>query len=155
MLPTCQKYGMGVIPWSPLAGGWLTGRYRKDSPPPEGGRARRTPDRFDFERSENQRKLELVEDLLTVADGAGLSLTHLSMAFVLEHPGVTAAIIGPRTMEQLTDVLEGAGVRLADDVLDRIDEIVPPGTNVNTADTGWEAASLRRSQRRRPRRPAR
>ena len=155
VLPTCQKYGMGVIPWSPLAGGWLTGRYRKDSPPPEGGRARRTPDRFDFERSENQRKLELVEDLLTVADGAGLSLTHLSMAFVLEHPGVTAAIIGPRTMEQLTDVLEGAGVRLADDVLDRIDEIVPPGTNVNTADTGWEAASLRRSQRRRPRRPAR
>ena len=155
VLPTCQKYGMGVIPWSPLAGGWLTGRYRKDSPPPEGGRARRTPDRFDFERSENQRKLELVEDLLTVADGAGLSLTHLSMAFVLEHPGVTAAIIGPRTMEQLTDVLEGAGVRLADDVLDRIDEIVPPGTNVNTADTGWEATSLRRSQRRRPRRPAR
>ena len=155
VLPTCQKYGMGVIPWSPLAGGWLTGRYRKDSPPPEGGRARRTPDRFDFERTENQRKLQLVEDLLTVADGAGLSLTHLSMAFVLEHPGVTAAIIGPRTMEQLTDVLEGAGVRLADDVLDRIDEIVPPGTNVNTADTGWEAASLRRSQRRRPRRPAR
>ena len=153
VLPTCQKYGMGVIPWSPLAGGWLTGRYRKDTPPPEGGRARRTPDRFDFERTENKRKLELVEDLLTLANGAGLSLTHLSMAFVLEHPGVTSAIIGPRTMEQLTDVLEGAGVRLADEVLDRIDAIVPPGTNVNTADTGWEAASLRRSQRRRPRRP--
>ncbi len=76
------------------------------------------------------------------------------MAFVLEHPGVTSAIIGPRTMEQLTDVLDGAGTRLSDDVLDRIDAIVPPGTNVNVADTGWEPASLRRSQRRRPRRPS-
>ena len=155
VLPTCQRYGMGVIPWSPLAGGWLTGRYRKGSPLPEGGRARRTPERFDLGRNENQRKLDLVEDLLTLADEAGLSLTHLSMAFVLEHPGVTSAIIGPRTMEQLTDVLDGAGTRLSDEVLDRIDEIVPPGTNVNVADTGWAAASLRRSQRRRPRRPGR
>ena len=101
VLPTCQKYGMGVIPWSPLAGGWLTGRYRKDAPPPEGGRARRTPERFDYERAENQRKLELVEALATLADDAGLSLTHLALAFVLEHPAVTSAIIGPRTMEQL------------------------------------------------------
>jgi len=155
VLPTCQKYGMGVIPWSPLAGGWLTGRYRKDSPVPEGGRARRTPERFDYDRAENQRKLDLVEELLAVAEGAGMSLTHLAMAFVLEHPGVTSAIIGPRTMEQLTDVLAGTGGRLGDDVLDRIDEIVPPGTNVNVADTGWEAASLRRSQRRRPRRAGR
>ncbi len=152
VLPTCQKYGMGVIPWSPLAGGWLTGRYRMGSPPPEGGRARRTPERFDFERAENQRKLHLVEELVTLADDAGLSLTHLAMAFVLEHPGVTSAIIGPRTMEQLTDVLAGADTRLSDEVLDRIDAIVPPGTNVNVADTGWEAASLRRSRRRRPRR---
>ena len=89
-----------------------------------------------------------MEDLIALADEAGLSLTHLAMAFVLEHPGVTSAIIGPRTMEQLTDVLDGADTRLSDDVLDRIDEIVPPGTNVNVADTGWEAASLRRSQRR-------
>ena len=120
--------------------------------PPEGGRARRTPERFDFERAENQRKLALVEDLIATADEAGLSLTHMAMAFVLEHPGVTSAIIGPRTMEQLTDVVAGAGTRLSDEVLDRIDAIVPPGTNVNAADTGWEAASLRRSQRRRPRR---
>jgi aryl-alcohol dehydrogenase (NADP+) len=153
VLPTCQKYGMGVIPWSPLAGGWLTGRYRKDAPKPETGRARRTPARFDYDRSENQRKLDLVESLLSLAYEAGLSLTHLSMAFVLEHPAVTSAIIGPRTMEQLTDVLAGAGVRLSDEVLDRIDELVPPGGNVNTADTGWEPHSLRRSQRRRPRRP--
>ena len=144
-----------MIPWSPLAGGWLTGRYRKGEPVPETGRARRTPDRFDYERTENQRKLDLVESLVALADEAGLSMTHLAMAFVLEHPGVTSAIIGPRTMEQLTDVLDGAGTRLTDDVLDRIDEIVPPGSNVNVADTGWEAASLRRSQRRRPRRPGR
>ncbi|MDP1803869.1 MAG: aldo/keto reductase, partial [Acidimicrobiales bacterium] len=96
----------------------------------------------------------LVEQLLALADDAGLSLTHLAMAFVLEHPGVTSAIIGPRTMEQLTDVLAGADVRLSDDVLDQIDQIVPPGTNVNKADTGWEPSALRRSQRRRPRRPA-
>src|SRR5687768_12175254 len=153
VLPVCQRYGMGVIPWSPLAGGWLSGRYRKGVPTPEGGRAQRTPERFDLERAENQRKLDLVEDLVALADEAGLSLTHLAMAFVLEHPAVTAAIIGPRTMEQLTDVLDGAGTRLPDDVLDRIDAIVPPGSNVNVADTGWEAASLRRSQRRRPRRP--
>ena len=90
----------------------------------------------------------------TLADEAGLSLTHLAMAFVLEHPAVTSAIIGPRTMEQLTDVLDGADIRLDDDVLDRIDELVPPGTNVNVADTGWQPASHKRSQRRRPRRPA-
>ena len=121
VLPTCQRFGMGVIPWSPLAGGWLTGRYRKGEPTPDGGRAQRTPERFDYERAENQRKLDLVEDLLALADEAGLSLTHLAMAFVLEHPAVTSAIIGPRTMEQLTDVLEGADTRLDDDVLDRID----------------------------------
>jgi aryl-alcohol dehydrogenase-like predicted oxidoreductase len=144
---------MGVIPWSPLAGGWLTGRYRKDAPQPETGRARRTPDRFDYERAENQRKLELVESLLEVAGEAGISLTHLAMAFVLEHPAVTSAIIGPRTMEQLTDVLDGADVRLSDDVVDNIDELVPPGTNVNVADSCWHPNSLRRSQRRRPRRP--
>src|SRR6476620_5329679 len=128
VLPTCQKYGMGVIPWSPLAGGWLTGRYRKDAPPPTTGRAARTPDRFDYERTDNQRKLDLVEDLMALADEAGMSLTHLSMAFVLEHPAVTSAIIGPRTMEQLTDVLDGADQRLDDGILDRIDELVPPGS---------------------------
>ena len=113
------------------------------------------PERFDYERAENQRKLDLVESLLALADEAGISLTHLAMAFVLEHPAVTSAIIGPRTMEQLTDVLDGADIRLSDEVLDRIDELVPPGSNVNVADTGWQPASLRRSQRRRPRRPDR
>jgi aryl-alcohol dehydrogenase-like predicted oxidoreductase len=152
VLPTCKQFGMGVIPWSPLAGGWLTGKYRKGDEPPTTGRAARIPDRFDFSKPENQRKLDLVEDLLKLAADAGLSLTHLAMAFVLEHPAVTAAIIGPRTMEQLTDVLGSADVRLNDEVLDRIDELVPPGTTLNAADAGWESPSLRRSARRRPRR---
>jgi aryl-alcohol dehydrogenase-like predicted oxidoreductase len=152
VLPTCQKYGMGVIPWSPLAGGWLTGRYRKGDPAPTTGRAARVPDRFNYELPENQRKLDLVEELLKVAADAGMSLTHLAMAFVLEHPAVSSAIIGPRTMDQLTDVLAGADAKLDNDVLDRIDELVAPGTNVNDADAGYQPPSLSRSQRRRRRR---
>jgi aryl-alcohol dehydrogenase-like predicted oxidoreductase len=149
VLPTCKKYGMGVIPWSPLAGGWLTGRYRRGEDAPKTGRAARTPQRFDYDLAENQRKLDLVEELLKVAAHAGVSLTHLAHAFVLEHPAVTAAIIGPRTMDQLTDVLAGADVRLTADVLDRIDELVPPGTNINKADAGWEPPSLAPHARRR------
>jgi aryl-alcohol dehydrogenase-like predicted oxidoreductase len=149
VLPTCQKYGMGVIPWSPLAGGWLTGRYRRGEAMPNTGRAKRIPERFDYERPENQRKLDLVEELLKVAADAGVSLTHLAHAFVLEHPAITAAIIGPRTMEQLTDVLAGADVTLGNDVLDRIDKLVPPGTNVNAADSGYYPPSLSRKVRRR------
>ena len=152
VLPTCKKYGMGVIPWSPLAGGWLTGKYRKGDPTPTTGRAARIPDRFNFDLPENQRKLDLVDELLKVAADAGVSLTHLSMAFVLEHPAVTSAIIGPRTMEQLTDVLAGADVQLSQDVLDQIDKLVAPGTNVNAADSGYQPPSLSRSQRRRSRR---
>jgi aryl-alcohol dehydrogenase-like predicted oxidoreductase len=149
VLPTCKKYGMGVIPWSPLAGGWLTGRYRRGEDAPKTGRAARVPQRFDYDLPENQRKLDLVEELLKIAADAGVSLTHMAHAFVLEHPAVTAAIIGPRTMEQLTDVLAGADVRLTADVLDRIDDLVPPGTNVNKADAGWEPPSLAPHARRR------
>src|SRR5438128_4018200 len=101
VLPTCEKYGMGVIAWSPLAGGWLTGKYRKGDPQPTGGRAARMPARFDFSLPENQQKLELVDQLDKIAADAGISLTHMAMAFVVSHPAVTAAIIGPRTMEQL------------------------------------------------------
>jgi aryl-alcohol dehydrogenase-like predicted oxidoreductase len=149
VLPTCQQYGMGVIPWSPLAGGWLTGRYRRGEAMPNTGRAKRIPERFDYERPENQRKLDIVEELLKVAADAGVSLTHLAHAFVLEHPAITAAIIGPRTMEQLTDVLAGAEVKLGNDVLDRIDKLVPPGTNLNAADSGYYPPSLSRKVRRR------
>ncbi|HEV3227326.1 MAG TPA: aldo/keto reductase [Acidimicrobiales bacterium] len=152
VLPTCLQYGMGVIPWSPLAGGWLTGRYRRGEAAPTSGRAARVPDRFNYDLPANQRKLDLVEELLKLAADAGVSLTHLAHAFVLEHPAVTSAIIGPRTMEQLTDVLAGAEVRLGNEVLDRIDELVPPGTNINAADAGYQPPSLGRKARRRPRR---
>ena len=153
VLPTCQKYGMGVIPWSPLAGGWLTGRYRHGQEMPKTGRAARMPQRFDLALPENQRKLDLIEDLLKVASDAGCSIVHLAVAFVISHPAVTSAIIGPRTMEQLVDQLPAVDVRLDDGILDRIDEIVPPGSNVNPADAGWTPPSLASAwRRRRPRR---
>jgi aryl-alcohol dehydrogenase-like predicted oxidoreductase len=142
---------MGVIPWSPLAGGWLSGKYRHGTEKPTTGRAARIPARFDYDLPENARKLDLVDELSAVAADAGLSLTHLAMAWVLEHPAVTAAIIGPRTMEQMTDLLPAADVRLDGEVLDRIDELVPPGSNVNEADAGWTSPGLSRSARRRRR----
>jgi aryl-alcohol dehydrogenase-like predicted oxidoreductase len=148
VLPTCQRYGMGVIPWSPLAGGWLTGKYRRGMDKPDTHRARRIPQRYNPTLPENQRKLDVVEELLKVAADAGVPLTHLANAWVLEHPAVTSAIIGPRTMEQLTDVLAGIDVRLDGAVLDRIDEIVPPGTNLNEADAGWAPPSLSKEARR-------
>ncbi len=143
VLPTCQKYGMGVIAWSPLSGGWLTGKYRSDSGVDmSSGRARRLPQRFDPSRPGNAAKLAAVEELIKIAADAGCSLTHLAMAFVVGHPGVTSAIIGPRTMDQLTDLLAGADVTLDDDILDRIDQIVPPGVTLNAPDGGWAPPAL-------------
>jgi aryl-alcohol dehydrogenase-like predicted oxidoreductase len=149
VLPTCQTYGMGVIPWSPLAGGWLSGKYRRGQELPKGGRAALVPQRFDPSIPENARKLDLVEDLDKVAVEAGVSLVELAVAFVLQHPAVTAAIIGPRTMEQLTTQLGAADIELEGAILDRIDELVPPGTNVNQADTGWTPPSIAQAWRRR------
>ncbi|MDZ7674587.1 MAG: aldo/keto reductase [Acidimicrobiales bacterium] len=149
VLPACERYGMGVIPWSPLNGGFLTGRYRPDQEAPNTGRAARQPQRFDPERPGVAAKLELVPRLEQVASDAGIPLTHLALAFTLSHPAVTSAIIGPRTMDQLTSLLDASDVVLDDDVLDRIDEIVPPGTNVNAGDTGWESPSLTQAWRRR------
>src|SRR5882724_651715 len=143
VLPACQRYGLGVIAWSPLAGGWLTGRYRKDADVDMStGRARRIPQRFDPALPGNAAKLTAVEELIKIAADAGCSLTHLALAFVVAHPGVTSAIIGPRTMDQLTDLLAGASVTLDDAVLDRIDQIVPPGMNLNPADAGWQPSAL-------------
>jgi aryl-alcohol dehydrogenase-like predicted oxidoreductase len=151
VLPTCQRYDMGVIPWSPLAGGWLTGKYRKGQNLPKEGRAALLPQRFDPTTPDNARKLDLVEELLKVAADAGCSLTHLAHAFVIAHPGVTSAIIGPRTMEQLTDAIAGASVQVDDEILDRIDAIVPPGTNVASEDAGYVPPAVAYSwQRRRP-----
>jgi aryl-alcohol dehydrogenase-like predicted oxidoreductase len=153
VLPACQKYGMGVIAWSPLAGGWLTGRIRQDTGVDmTRGRARRLPHRFDPALPGNQAKLAAVEELIKIAADAGCSLTHMALAFVTGNPAVTSAITGPRTMEQLTDLLAGASVTLDDDVLDRIDQIVPPGVTLNPADAGWQPSVLADpAARRRPR----
>ena len=152
VLPTCQKYGMGVIPWSPLDGGWLTGRIRQDTGVDmTTGRARSVPSRFDQSLPGNRAKLAAVEELIKIAADAGCSLTHMAMAFVVGHPAVTAAIIGPRTIDQLTDLLAGASVTLEDDVLDRIDQIVPPGVNLNPSDAGFQPPVLAdAAARRRP-----
>ena len=148
VLPTCQRYGMGVIPWSPLAGGWLTGRYRLGQELPQSHRAERIPSRYDMSLPGNQRKLEAADALARVAEQAGISLIEMAIAFVIRHPAVTAAIIGPRTMEQLESQLGGADVTLSDEVLDRIDEIVPPGANLNPADSGWQNPALATEARR-------
>ncbi len=142
VLPVAEQYRMGVIPWSPLAGGWLTGRFRKGQDTPDTNRAKRMPDRYDLSNPENQAKLDAVEDLAQLAEQAGMTLVHLALAFVLQHPAVTAPIIGPRTMEQLESQLGAVDVRLSPDVLDRVDEIVPPGTNVSRGDAGYVPDAL-------------
>jgi aryl-alcohol dehydrogenase-like predicted oxidoreductase len=149
ILPACQRYGMAVIPWSPLNGGFLTGRYRPGAEAPTSGRAARLPQRFDPSQPGVQAKLDAIPRLEAVAEQAGVPLTHLALAFTLAHPAVTAPIIGPRTMEQLEGLLGAADVRLDDDALDAIDAIVPPGTTVNPHDDGWVAPAVAAAWRRR------
>jgi len=149
VLPTCQRYDMGVIPWSPLAGGWLTGRYRKGAEVPTSHRARRIPQRYDLDLPGNQAKLEAADALAGVAEEAGMSLIHMALGFVLSHPAVTAAIIGPRTMDQLKSQVDAGDLVLDDAVLDRIDEIVPPGTTLNPGDRGWVPPSIEHPWERR------
>jgi aryl-alcohol dehydrogenase-like predicted oxidoreductase len=152
VLPTCQRYGMGTLVWSPLGGGWLSGKYRRGQEVDmSSGRAARLPARFDPTLPANARKLDAVEDLVALADETGTTLTHLAVAFTIAHPAVTSAIVGPRTMEQLTDLLDGAELTLNDDVLDRIDQIVEPGTDLNPEDAGWTPPELAvATTRRRP-----
>jgi aryl-alcohol dehydrogenase-like predicted oxidoreductase len=149
VLPTCRRYGMGVIPWSPLGGGWLSGRYRKGQDVPESRRAAMLPQRYDMSLPGNQLKLEAADALAELAEEAGLTLIELALAFVINHPAVTAAIIGPRTMEHLESQLTAADVSLSTEVLDRIDEIVPPGVNLNHTDVGWQNPDLAPDRRRR------
>ena len=149
VLPTCQRFGMGVIPWSPLAGGWLTGRVRKGQDIPVSRRAARVPQRYDLALPGNQRKLDAVEALALLAERAGISLIELAIGFVLRHPAISAAIIGPRTMDQLDSQLGAADVQLPTDVLDAVDEIVPPGTTLNPPDDGWDPPSITDPSRRR------
>ncbi|GAA1605868.1 MULTISPECIES: aldo/keto reductase [Kribbella] len=140
VLPVVQRYGMGALVWSPLAQGLLTGRSPAD--------LRRTAV---FGHMTDQRRLDAVEQLVPVAEAAGLKLTHLAMAFAIAHPAVTSAIIGPRTMEHLDDALAGVDVVLGDDVLDQIDKIVPPGTDVGRLDMDYDTPPiLDAGLRRRP-----
>src|SRR5512133_1961997 len=148
VLPVAQRHGMGILTYSPLAGGWLSGRWSADSSPTSPARQRLAA-RFDMSLPENQRKLEAVEQLAQVADEAGVSVIELAIAFVVNHPAVTSAIIGPRTMEQLDSQLPAAAVALDAAVLDRIDEIVKPGVNLNPADTSYGEQVLQPALRRR------
>jgi aryl-alcohol dehydrogenase-like predicted oxidoreductase len=149
ILPLTQRYGMGVLSYSPLAGGWLSGRYRKDGDSAGPMSAARPGNRFDMTTPENQRKLDAADQLGKLADEAGIRLIEMAIAFVLRHPAITTTIIGPRTMEHLESQLAAADVVLSDDVLDRIDEIVAPGVTLNPADNGWVSPSLRPTARRR------
>ncbi|MGH7539752.1 MAG: aldo/keto reductase [Gemmatimonadota bacterium] len=155
VLPVAERYGMGVLVWSPLCRGWLTGRYRRGafdrSPESRAGRAagRQVAAQFDESRPAIQRKLDLVEDLLKVAADTGMSLQHMAIAFTLAHPSVTSSIIGPRTMEQLDDLVSAADVRLDESTLDAIDAIVPPGTVVDENDRGFDPWWLEPAARRR------
>jgi aryl-alcohol dehydrogenase-like predicted oxidoreductase len=150
VLSVCQRYGMGVLVWSPLASGFLSGRYRKGQPVDlSTGRPALNPERFDPSVPQNAAKLEAVDQLAELARGIGCSLPQLAVAFTVAHPAVTSAIIGPRTMEHLDGLLKGASLTLDDAMLDRIDEIVPPGTNLYHPDGAWRPPALVAATRRR------
>ncbi len=151
VLPVCERYGMGVLTWSPLASGFLSGRVHRGHPVQRTmNRPSIQPDRFDLSRPENLVKLDAAERLGELAADIGCSLPDLAVAFAIAHPAVTSAIIGPRTTEQLDSLLAGAGLRLDDDTLDRIDEIVAPGTNLTTDGTWRSPALSDPALRRRP-----
>jgi aryl-alcohol dehydrogenase-like predicted oxidoreductase len=162
VLDVCRRYGMGVITWSPLNSAWLTGRIRRGVDVPHSPRAdipinrprdaaergfgrprARYPTALDESNPATARKLDLVEELVGVAEDAGITMVELAVGFVLAHPAVTSAIIGPRTHEQLEEQLAAADVRLTDDVLDLVDELVPAGRNVNPEDVGWSPPAVR------------
>lgn len=154
VLPTCRRLGMGVIAYSPLGGGWLSGRYRigTDIPRP-GSPARATSRRMDPSDPGNAAKLAASDALGALADRCGLTAVQLATAFTLDHPAITATIIGPRTEAQLDGYLAAADIRLADDVLNEIDRIVPAGATVDVADNMWDigTTSLQPAERRRDR----
>jgi aryl-alcohol dehydrogenase (NADP+) len=150
VLPVCERYGMGTMVWSPLSKGMLTGRYRKGQPLPDSLRVKYFPKQMSDARS-----LDTVEQLIPLADEAGLSLTHMAMAFVMAHPGVTSAILGPRTMQHLDDLLAGAELRLSDDVLDKIDQIVPPGSDLAPNGAAYHPPAMTQASLRRRAMPER
>jgi aryl-alcohol dehydrogenase-like predicted oxidoreductase len=145
ILPVTERYGMGTLVWSPLAQGMLTGRFRK------GQQTDTHRAQYGFRHYSDERRLDVVEQLIPLAEQAGMKLTHLAMAFTIAHPGVTSAIIGPRTMEQLDDLLAGDGITLDDKILNEIDAIVAPGTDVGQLDMAYAPPAVERARlRRRP-----
>lgn len=145
VLPVAERYGMGVMVWSPMAGGLLTGRYRKGQTT-DSKRAS-----FGFKHLSDERRLDVVEQLIPLAEEAGIKMTHLAVAFTIAHPGVTSALIGPRTMNHLQDLLDGMDTTLSDGLLDKIDEIVPPGTDIGTLDMAYDTPAITETAlRRRP-----
>ena len=149
VLPTCERHDIAVIPWSPLAGGWLSGKWRKGAPTPTTTRGQRVPGRYDLSIPSNQKKLDAADALAVLAQEASLTLVHMAIAFAINHPAVTSAIIGPRTMDQLESQLGATEIKLSTEVLDRIDKIVPPGKTFSAADAGWDNPGLAPKARRR------
>lgn len=149
VLPACRRYGMGAIIWSPLDGGFLTGKYRKTEDLSDDTRiawlSRMLGRDFDPRAELYQRKLSLVEALSEIARDEGMSLLEMSMAFPLQHPDVTSAIIGPRTMEHLEGVLPAADIHLSTDLLDTLDTLIPPGSSVNPISDWPDGTAQRRA----------
>jgi aryl-alcohol dehydrogenase-like predicted oxidoreductase len=157
VLAVAQRYKIGVIVWSPLAGGWLSGKYASRVPPADSRAARsgeyrtrggRMEERYQLGADANAAKFKLVDDLARVAEQAGLPLLGMALAFTLAHPAVTSCLIGPRTPDQLDTILAYADVVLDEPTLDAIDAIAPPGTVINTADLGWDLPWMTSSARR-------
>nr|WP_233167341.1 aldo/keto reductase [Paenibacillus roseus] len=154
VLEAARKYELGILIWSPMSGGLLSGRYTQGEKAPEGSRAQKFQGHFmgkivDPTREENKVKFEVIKQLQTIANDAGLTLGHMAMAFTQAHPGVTSTIIGPRTVEQLEDSLQAATISLTSDVLDAIDAIVPPGITLDDLERGWTPDWLDVTRRRR------
>lgn len=151
LLPTCRRLGVGVLAFGALGGGWLSGRYRKGRDAGRPGSVIRGGGRMDADAPQNVAKLEAADALAALADEAGLTLPQLATAFVARHPAVSTVVIGPRTMEQLEGSLAADGVELSEDVLDRIDAVVPPGVTLSVADAMWAVGTrdLDPAQRRR------
>ena len=145
VLPVTQRHGMGAIIYSPLAQGLLTGRVRR------GQESELTRSGAYFAHLADERRIDAVEQLIPIAEQVGISLTHMAMAFVIAHPGVSAALMGPRTPEQLDDLLAGADTTLSDETLDQIDEIVAPGSDIGQLQMAYAPPAVTDpGQRRRP-----
>jgi aryl-alcohol dehydrogenase-like predicted oxidoreductase len=151
VFPVVQKYGLGVISYGPLAAGWLSGKYRIGGEQPTSARADLIPGRFDISLERNHRKLAAADALAELAEDNGLTTIELSVAFALNHPAISSIIIGPRTPAHLEAYLKAASIELSNDVLDRIDQIVDPGTQFLERDTGRDTPALQPAALRRPR----